>query len=154
MTMKGQINTYNHNDIDFSYRFSSFNKDEFILLARFELETEKPEIINDKKINASLGRKTNQPLRYRSAGSVFKNHKKYAAGYLIDNAGLKGTKVGGAEISTHHANFFINHGNASASDISSLIQLARKAVLEKFNIKLELEIQTIGFNSDEFTIYE
>ena len=154
MTMKGQINTYNHNDIDFSYRFSSFNKDEFILLARFELETEKPEIINDKKINASLGRKTNQPLRYRSAGSVFKNHKKYAAGYLIDNAGLKGTKVGDAEISTHHANFFINHGNASASDISSLIQLARKAVLEKFNITLELEIQTIGFNSDEFTIYE
>ena len=153
MTMSGEINTFSNSDIDFSYRFSSFKKDEFILLARFKLQTEVPEIINHKKLKASSGRKTNQPLRYRSAGSVFKNHKDYAAGYLIDNAGLKGTKIGDAEISTHHANFFINHGNASASDISALIRIAREAVLKKFDIELELEIQTLGFDSNELEIY-
>ena len=153
MTMSGETNTFSNSDIDFSYRFSSFKKNEFILLARFRLETEEPEIINHKKLKASSGRKTNQPLRYRSAGSVFKNHKDYAAGYLIDNAGLKGTKIGDAEISTHHANFFINHGNASASDISALIRIAREAVLKKFDIELELEIQTLGFDSNELEIY-
>ena len=153
MTMSGEINTISNSDIDFSYRFSSFKKDEFILLARFKLQTEVPEIINHKKLKASSGRKTNQPLRYRSAGSVFKNHKDYAAGYLIDNAGLKGTKVGDAEISTHHANFFINHGNASASDISALIRIAREAVFKKFDIELELEIQTLGFDPKELEVY-
>ena len=153
MTMIGEINTFSNSDIDFSYRFSSFKKDEFILLARFKLQTEVPEIINHKKLKASSGRKTNQPLRYRSAGSVFKNHKDYAAGYLIDNAGLKGTKIGDAEISTHHANFFINHGNASASDISALIRIAREAVLKKFDIELELEIQTLGFEPKELEVY-
>ena len=153
MTMIGEINTFSNSDIDFSYRFSSFKKDEFILLARFKLQTEVPEIINHKKLKASSGRKTNQPLRYRSAGSVFKNHKDYAAGYLIDNAGLKGTKVGDAEISTHHANFFINHGNASASDISALIRIAREAVFKKFDIELELEIQTLGFDPKELEVY-
>ena len=153
MTMSGEINTISNSDIDFSYRFSSFKKDEFILLARFKLQTEVPEIINHKKLKASSGRKTNQPLRYRSAGSVFKNHKDYAAGYLIDNAGLKGTKIGDAEISTHHANFFINHGNASASDISALIRIAREAVLKKFDIELELEIQTLGFDPKELEVY-
>ena len=153
MTMSGEINTFSNSDIDFSYRFSSFKKDEFILLARFKLQTEVPEIINHKKLKASSGRKTNQPLRYRSAGSVFKNHKDYAAGYLIDNAGLKGTKIGDAEISTHHANFFINHGNASASDISALIRIAREAVLKKFDIELELEIQTLGFDPKELEVY-
>ena len=153
MTMSGEINTFSNSDIDFSYRFSSFKKDEFILLARFKLQTEVPEIINHKKLKASSGRKTNQPLRYRSAGSVFKNHKDYAAGYLIDNAGLKGTKIGDAEISTHHANFFINHGNASASDISALIRIAREAVLKKFGIELELEIRTLGFDPKELEVY-
>ena len=153
MTMSGETKTFTNEDIDFSYRFSSFKKDEFILLARFRLETENPEIINHKKLKASSGRKTNQPLRYRSAGSVFKNHKDYAAGYLIDNAGLKGTKIGDAEISTHHANFFINHGNATASDISALIRIAKKAVLEKFNIELELEIQTLGIDPKELELY-
>ena len=117
------------------------------------METGEPDIIMNKKLNASSGRKTNQPLKYRSAGSVFKNHKKYAAGYLIDSAGLKGTRIGDAEISKHHANFFINHGNASASDITTLIRIARKAVLEKFDIELELEIKTIGFEQKELEAY-
>ena len=77
-------------------------------------------------------------MKFRSAGSVFKNPKNFAAGYLIDKAGLKGTKIGDAEISTHHANFFINHGNASSNDILSLIRLARKKVKEKFDIRFRV----------------
>ena len=83
------------------------------------------------------------------AGSVFKNPKEQAAGYLLDQAGLKGMKVGGAEISTHHANFFVNHGDAKSADIAELIRIARKRVYKKFKIKLDLEVKTIGFNQKD-----
>ena len=72
------------------------------------------------------------------------------AGQLIDKAGLKGTIVGGAEISTKHANFFVNHGNASSEDIAELIRISKRAVWEKFNIELELEIKTLGFQKGTF----
>ena len=149
MTSKGKLKSYKADEIDFSYRFSSFSTNEFILLARFTLEFEDPNIISERRKMASSGRKTNQPLRFRSAGSVFKNPKDHAAGYLIDKVGLKGKRIGDAEISTHHANFFINHGKASASDITGLIELAKNAVLKKFDIELELEIKTIGFEQDK-----
>jgi UDP-N-acetylmuramate dehydrogenase len=152
MNMSGEIKTYYPGDIDFAYRFSTLRTDEFVLLARFDLKEEKSIIIQEKKNKASKGRKTNQPLKFRSAGSVFKNPKENAAGYLIDQAGLKGIRVGNAEISKHHANFFVNHGNARSSDITSLIRLARKTVYEKFGIKLELEVKTIGFDPKELEI--
>ena len=141
---------HNAQDISFGYRFSSFKDDEIILLARFKLQKEDPDIIQNKKNKASQGRKTNQPLKFRSSGSVFKNPKNnHAAGYLIEKAGLKGTRIGNAEISHHHANFFINHGNASASDITSLIRIARKAVFEKYGLELELELKTIGIKEQD-----
>lgn len=152
MNMSGKIKTYYPGDIDFAYRFSTLRTDEFVLLARFDLMEEKSIIIQEKRDKASKGRKTNQPLKFRSAGSVFKNPKENAAGYLIDQAGLKGTRVGNAEISKHHANFFVNHGKARSSDITSLIRLARKTVYKKFGIKLELEVKTIGFDPKELEI--
>lgn len=152
MNMSGEIKTYYPGDIDFAYRFSTLRTDEFVLLARFNLEEEDSIIIQEKRNKASKGRKTNQPLKFRSAGSVFKNPKENAAGYLIDQAGLKGTRVGNAEISEHHANFFVNHGKAKASDITKLIRIARKSVFKKFGIKLELEVKTIGFDPKELEI--
>ena len=152
MNMSGEIKTYYPGDIDFAYRFSTLKTDEFVLLARFDLKEENSIIIQEKRDKASKGRKTNQPLKFRSAGSVFKNPKENAAGYLIDQAGLKGIRVGNAEISKHHANFFVNHGNARSSDITSLIRLARKTVYKKFGIKLELEVKTIGFDPKELEI--
>jgi len=149
MTSKGELRSYNSNEINFSYRLSSFKPDEFILVAKFELTYEDPIIINDKRKKASSGRKTNQPLRFRSAGSVFKNPKGYAAGYLIEQVGLKGTRIGDAEISNHHANFFINHGNASAANIKKLIELAKEKVFQEFHIELELEIKMMGFNLNQ-----
>ena len=145
MNMKGQIISYNPDELDFAYRFSSFKEDEFIISANFILKNEDPKVILKNKENANKGRKTNQPLKFRSAGSVFKNPKNFAAGYLIDKAGLKGTKIGDAEISTQHANFFINHGQASSNDILKLIRLAKEKSEEKFDIELELEIKLVGF---------
>jgi UDP-N-acetylmuramate dehydrogenase len=150
----GNQKTLYPNDIDFNYRYSSFKPSEFILSAKFRLNFSNEETIKNKKLFASKGRKSNQPLKYRSAGSVFKNpNNKLAAGLLIDQAGLKGTRCGDAEISEHHANFFINHGNAKAADITNLIRLSRKTIHEKFGIMLELEIKTIGFSKSELYPY-
>lgn len=151
MTLSGNIKQYDAGDIDFSYRHSTFKENEIIISANFELKEEPSEMISKNRNIASKGRKINQPLRFRSAGSVFKNPKPdLAAGYLIDKAGLKGTHCGEAEISTHHANFFINHGQAKAGDIINLIRIARKKVQEKFDITLDLEIKTLGFPKDVF----
>ena len=150
----GKIKTLYPEDIEFKYRHSSFKSSEFILSAKFELSKATKVDIEKKKLIASKGRIRSQPLKFRSAGSVFKNpHNKLAAGLLIDLAGLKGTRLGGAEISTHHANFFINHGNAKAIDIAKLIRLSRKIVYEKFGIMLELEIKTIGFKGSDLYPY-
>ena len=154
MELTGKTYTIGPENIDFGYRHSSLKPDEFILLARFELPEISPEIIQEKRAKASQGRKKSQPLRFRSAGSVFKNPgDNLAAGYLIDQAGLKGTCVGDAEISRHHANFFVNHGSAKATDIAKLIRLARKTVYEKYGVMLELEVNTIGFSQSELDPY-
>ncbi len=150
----GEIKRLFPRDIKFKYRHSSLKSNEFILSAKFQLRESSKAEIEKKKAIASKGRISSQPLKYRSAGSVFKNpHSKLAAGLLIDIAGLKGTKIGEAEISMHHANFFINHGSAKAVDIANLIRLSRKTIYEKFGIMLELEIKTIGFKSSDLYPY-
>tara|TARA_B100001540_G_scaffold303600_1_gene312389 strand:+ start:828 stop:1754 length:927 start_codon:yes stop_codon:yes gene_type:complete len=151
---RGEIKKLYPKDIQFKYRHSSFKSDEFILSAEFKLRKATKVEIKKKKAIASKGRISSQPLKYRSAGSVFKNpHEKLAAGYLIDKAGLKGMRFGEAEISKHHGNFFINHGNAKAIDIARLIKLSRKTIYEKFGIMLELELKTIGFEDLELYPY-
>ena len=151
MTLTGEIKQYSVKDIDFHYRHSSFKKDEIIMSANFVLKKATKQEIMNKRAKASAGRKETQPLRFRSAGSLFKNPKKdVAAGYLIDKAGLKGTHRGDAEISEKHANFFVNHGKANAEDIVFLIRLARKTVEKKFGINLELEVKTLGFKPEIF----
>jgi UDP-N-acetylmuramate dehydrogenase len=77
-------------------------------------------------------------------GSMFKNPTGDYAGRLIEAAGLKGARIGNAEVSPVHGNFFVNHGDTKASDVRSLIELAQKTVLEKFGINLELEVELIG----------
>ena len=147
--INGSVKTLKPIDLNFGYRSSSFSSEYFILSAQFKLKSSSKENIKIKKAKASDGRKKTQPLKYRSAGSDFKNPRSnLAAGFLIEKAGLKGTKYGDAEISTHHANFFINHGNAKASDVAFLIRLSRKTVYEKYGIMLDLELRTIGFNNN------
>ena len=147
--VNGNVKTLKPTDLNFGYRNSSFSSEDFILSAQFKLKSSSNENIKIKKLKASDGRKKTQPLKYRSAGSVFKNPRSnLAAGLLIEKSGLKGTKYGDAEISTHHANFFINHGNAKASDVAFLIRLSRKTVFERYGIMLDLEIRTIGFKNN------
>mgnify|MGYP001452260888 CR=1 FL=1 len=123
MTLKGDIKTYSKQDVQFSYRHSTFPIDEILIEATLKCKKGSPDrILKDRKI-ASQGRKSTQPLKFRSAGSIFKNpSNKLAAGYLIDQAGLKGTKFGGALISDKHANFIVNLGNATAKDVFHLIK--------------------------------
>ena len=146
MTLEGNIKSYTRGEIEFSYRHSTFPKNEILLDATFKCKKGNPDqILQDRKV-ASDGRKSNQPLKFRSAGSIFKNPSDtLAAGYLIDKVGLKGTKKGGAVISEKHANFIVNMGNATAADVLHLIKLAKKYVIKKFNINLELEVKLIGF---------
>ena len=147
--INGNVKILKPTDLNFGYRKSSFSSEDFILSAQFKLKSSSNENIKIKKLKASDGRRKTQPLKYRSAGSVFKNPRSnLAAGLLIEKSGLKGTKYGDAEISTHHANFFINHGKAKASDVAFLIRLSRKTVFERYGIMLDLEIKTIGFKNN------
>ena len=148
--MNGTKKQYSSKNIRFQYRSSSFSKNEIIIGASFILKKDDPINIEKKRQKASQGRKSSQPLRVRSAGSIFKNPENTAAGYLIDQAGLKGTVKGGAEISSIHANFFVNNGDATSDDLVSLIRLTRKKVSKLFGIHLDLEIKTLGFPKGTF----
>ena len=101
--MSGDEKKYKYDDLEFNYRNSSFSNDEILIDANFKFIESNKETVSKNKLKASGGRKSSQPLRFRSAGSVFKNPKEGAAGYFIDKAGLKGTKSGDAEISSIHA---------------------------------------------------
>jgi len=133
------------NNCQFGYRISCFknNPSKIILEAVFELKKENSKIIQ-KKTKQFLEAKGNQP-KEKSAGSIFKNPANDSAGRLIDAIGLKGKKVGEAQISPQHANFIVNLGRAKAKDVLALIKLAQDKAREKFGVELELEIQLIGF---------
>ena len=145
---KGYIKEYNKNDISFTYRDSSFPRNEILLEANFKILKGNKNNILKRKFEVSQTRKKTQPLKFRSAGSIFKNPSKYAAGYLIDRAELKGLRIGDAEISTKHANFIINHGEAKSKDIMYLVNIIKNKVREKFSIDLELEIKLLGIQND------
>jgi len=114
-----------------------------VLSATFKLEQSTPDKVKERISSISEKRQDSQP-QGASLGSMFKNPPGDYAGRLIEEAGLKGSSVGDVEISRVHGNFFLNHGNATAADISSLIKKTREIVEEKFGVELELEIQFIG----------
>ena len=145
----GKLKSLKKKEINFSYRKSSFNKNDILLSAEFLLKRADKAIINKNFVEAQTGRKSTQPLNKRSAGSLFKNPKGKSAGKLLDDAGLKGLSIGEAKISEKHANFFINEGNASSEDMLLLIKKAHKVVKDKFKINLELEVKLMGFDESE-----
>ena len=146
---KSEIQKIQKKDLNFSYRQSSFKKDDILLSAKFNLKKADKDIIKENFIEAQSGRKKSQPLNKRSAGSLFKNPKNNSAGKLLDEAGLKGFSIGDAKISEKHANFFINDGDATSKDMIMLIKKAHKEVKDKFNVNLSLEVKLMGFNEDE-----
>lgn len=132
--------------LEYSYRSSWLKRNPgqvIILAARFELTVDKPEAIQARMSDFSARRRASQP-QGASMGSMFKNPEGDHSARLIEAAGLKGTRVGGAHISEKHANFFINDNNATASDLFSLIQIAKTRVFEAFGVSLELEVELVG----------
>jgi UDP-N-acetylmuramate dehydrogenase len=131
-------------ELEFSYRKLNMEKGSVIVRVLFRLTSEAEGTVA-KRISDYLKRKKeSQPLEYPSAGSVFKNPPDDYAGRLIEKAGLKGKKIGGAMISEKHANFIVNTGGAKAKDILDLMYLAQETVKKETGIQLEPEIRVVG----------
>ncbi len=142
----GSRRAYSAAELDFAYRSSALKRGEIegvVLAARFALQRSTPQAVQARMDELVDYRRRTQPPG-ASMGSMFKNPPGDYAGRLIEAAGLKGMRRGDAEISPLHANFFINHGGASAADIYALIRAAQQAVAEQFGVQLELEIELIG----------
>ncbi len=125
------------------HEYATRNTQYVALAATFQLAVVDRSELEKRASEFNEYRRRTQPPG-ASIGSMFKNPIGHSAGRLIDQAGLKGTTIGGAEISSLHANFFVNHGTAKASDVKALIDLARERVQEKFGVELELEIELVG----------
>ncbi len=117
---------------------------ELIVEATFRLSTADPDTIKERLGEIRRWRQAHQPLGLASAGSVFRNPPGDSAGRLIDEAGLKGTRIGGAAVSEKHANFIVNDQKGSASDVRRLAEQVRTAVLARHGIALEFEIEFVG----------
>ena len=132
--------------MQYGYRTSVLKRGEIkaiVLSGTLRLKNSSKEEVSAKITEFSERRKSAQPPG-ASMGSMFKNPEGDHAGRLIEAAGLKGTRIGNAEISTKHGNFFINHGETKAEDVRALINLAQKTVSEKFGIDLDLEVELVG----------
>jgi UDP-N-acetylmuramate dehydrogenase len=143
---KGGREKFSVEQMEYGYRTSVLKRGDIkaiVLSAMLRLKNSSKEEVSVKINEFSERRKVTQPPG-ASMGSMFKNPAGDHAGRLIEAAGLKGTRIGNAEISTKHANFFINHGDTKAEDVRALIQLAQKTVSEKFGVALELEVELVG----------
>lgn len=131
---------------EFVYRGSIFSNkiDGIILRSKLELKYGNKEEIENKMKENMQSRNTKQPVNKPSAGSTFKRQEGVIAAKLIDEAGLKGYRIGGAEVSTLHAGFIINTGDATSQDILDLIAHAQKVVEEKYQVRLEPEVKILG----------
>lgn len=144
MTAHGERMTMSCEELQFGYRTLLLPKGAVVVKAGFKGTQDLPEAIGERIREYLERRKAAQPLEYPSAGSVFKNPPHDFAGRLIESAGLKGKRIGGAMISERHANVIVNVGGASARDILALMDRARQTVRAQTGIELEPEIKVVG----------
>ena len=145
VTRDGQLKTYAGADCDFSYRHSRFQEgDEVILGVTFDLAPGDQSAIDAKVAELTHLRQSKQPLEYPSCGSVFKRPEGYFAGKLIQDAGLQGYQVGGAQVSTKHAGFIVNVDHATATDYLAVIEQVRLVVWARTGVFMEPEVRIIG----------
>jgi UDP-N-acetylmuramate dehydrogenase len=140
LTGAGERHVRRGEELTFEYRSSSINE-LAILSADFTLHTGDPDAIAQKLRKLWLMKKSSQPLAFQSAGCVFKNPRSLSAGTLIEQAGLKGTRIGSVEISDRHANFIVTNPGATAREVLQLIDVVRTRVAEVHGVELELELQ-------------
>lgn len=145
MDYNGNIHEFTNEECQFSYRNSRFKKEKYIILqATLELEKGNHEEIKEKMDEYMQFRKEKQPIEYPNAGSTFKRGEDFVTAKLIDEAGLKGYKIGGAQVSEKHAGFIVNVDNATAKEVIELTDYIKEQIEEKFGKKINLEIQIIG----------
>jgi len=140
LTSTGQKFVRGADELTFAYRSSSVS-DLLILEAELGLTKDDPEEIAKRMRKLWIMKKSTQPLSFQSAGCIFKNPRGLSAGALIEQAGLKGTRVGQCEVSDRHGNFIVTYEGATSADVLRLVDLVRTKVAEKHGIDLELEIQ-------------
>ena len=131
-------------DLDYSYRHSSLPEGAIVVAARFRGTPGKPEDIGAEMDRIAHAREETQPLRSKTGGSTFKNPPGDKAWRLVDAAGCRGLRMGGAQVSEKHANFLINSGDATSADIEGLGEEVRRRVSESQGVTLEWEIQRVG----------
>lgn len=139
------IRHYAHDDVFWGYRTTSLPRDEIVLEAAFELAPAPKAAIREAMEDSLARRRRSQPIGSASCGSVFRNPAGRSVGRLIDECGLKGYRVGGAEVSPVHANFIVNKGTASAADVIAVIRHVHRKVLDAYGIELQPEVKFLGF---------
>lgn len=145
LTPQGELLTLSNEELELGYRTSIVAKKDYIVLeATITLQKSDKEAIKARMDELRVQRTTKQPLEYPSAGSTFKRPEGYFAGKLIQDAGLRGFQVGGAQVSEKHCGFVINKENATAADVWELMQQVSAIVKEKFGVELEPEVKRLG----------
>lgn len=145
MDREGKIQTLSCDQLELSYRHSCIpDKGYIVLEVELELHPGDPATIKHSMEDFAARRKEKQPLEYPSAGSTFKRPEGYFAGKLIQDAGLRGYQVGGAQVSEKHCGFVINRGGATAGDIMQLCRDVQDKVREQFGVSMEMEVRTLG----------
>lgn len=146
MTKEGKLLRLSREELELGYRTSIIARKSYVVLsALLELKEGLQTEIEGRMQELKEARTTKQPLEYPSAGSTFKRPAGYFAGKLIMDAGLRGYRVGGAEVSEKHCGFVINRGDATAEDVMKLIRHVQTEVRDKFGVELEMEVKTLGF---------
>jgi UDP-N-acetylmuramate dehydrogenase len=141
---EGELVTLKKEEIEFGYRFSSFQKRKgAIVAAKFQLQAE--EGAKEKQRTLLTYRMTTQPYKDLSAGCIFRNPQGGSAGALIEACGLKGKRIGGAAVSPMHANFIVNQGAATAQDVEALAAFVQNTVKKRHGIDLEMEVRRIPY---------
>lgn len=141
---KGNVVSRKRQDLRFRYRGLDLAEGELILRGEFALKRADRDVLRKEAAQMQKTRKAHQPLREPSAGCIFRNPEGMSAGELIEKAGLKGFRLGDAEISKKHANFIVNKGCAKASEVILLIEQIQKTVFQRFGIQLEPEVIIVG----------
>lgn len=144
MNEQGKLDRFKAEGLGFDYRSSDITTNDVVLSANLKLKKDDKETVSRKTEDFFRKKKERQPLSAKSAGCVFKNTGGASAGKLIDEAGCKGMKIGDIEVSTLHANFFINRGKGTASEFIRLMDEVAGIVQKKFGMSLEPEIKVIG----------
>ena len=144
LDLDGSVHTIPAESCGLGYRKSVFSDGQRLVLeARFQLSSGDPAAIRARMDELAARRKEKQPLEYPSAGSMFKRPEGYFAAALIDQCGLKGLAVGGAQVSEKHAGFVVNRGGATCADVLELVRQVQARVQEQTGVALEMEVKVL-----------